>query len=293
MGFRKNILRNLIRRGMVVQTENGFELRRVWGPKPNYPNVIAYEPPSDQFVTIAGPCSVESPEQILALAEFVSNHGATHLRGGVFRAGTYPGNNFGYVDEILIAHYWGAARRFKLKNIIEVLDYDEESLAMVSKYCDCFQVGARSMQNYTLLRKLGKIGKPVFLKRHPGSTLDEWLGSAEHLLVAGCKEIYLIERGGSTHLNHVRWDLSLSLIPAVKALSKIPVICDASHGTGRRDLVVPMTLAGIAAGAGGILVEVHEHPEKSLSDSDQAIDPETFKKLMAKGQNVWEAVHQK
>lgn len=263
-----------------------FSFRRVWGPTPKYPAVMAYQPPSDKFITIAGPCSVESPEQILALAEFVAKQGATHLRGGVFRAGTYPGANFGWVDEVLIAHYWGAARRFKLKNIIEVLDYSEDSLAMVAKYCDCFQVGARSMQNYSLLRKLGKMKKPVFLKRNPGSTMDEWLGSAEHLLTAGCEELYLIERGGSTILNHVRWDLSLSLIPAVKALSKIPVICDASHGTGRRDLVPAMTLAGVAAGAGGVLIEVHETPEKSLSDADQALDPETFKKLMTKVKQV-------
>lgn len=267
-----------------------FSFRRVWGPAPRYPNVMAYTPPSNKFVVIAGPCSVESPEQILSLAEFVSKQGATHLRGGVFRAGTYPGANFGWVDIGLIQQYWGAAKRFKLQNIIEVLDYTEESLTSILPWADCFQIGARSMQNYSLLRKVGALGKPVFLKRNPGSTMDEWLGSAEHLLVAGCKELYLIERGGSTNLNHVRWDLSLSLIPAIKSLSKVPVICDASHGTGRRDLVPAMTLAGVAAGAGGILIEVHETPEKSFSDPDQAIDPETFKKLMTKVNQVRDIV---
>lgn len=262
--------------------ENEFAFKRLWGPVPKYPSVLAYEPKSTEFITIAGPCSVESPEQILAMAEFVSKQGATHLRGGVFRAGTYPGKNFGYVEETLIAHFWAAAKRFKLKNIIEVLDYNEHMVDMVAKYADCFQVGCRQMQNYTLLRTLGSWKKPVFLKRHPGSTLDEWLGAAEHLLTGGCEEIYLIERGSVSHVNHVRWDLSLSMIPAIKALTKVPVICDASHGTGRRDLVMPMALAGVAAGAGGILVEVHEDPQNSLSDPEQALDTETFKVLMKK-----------
>jgi len=271
--------------------ESEFDFKRVWGPTPKYPSVLAYQPKSSEFVTIAGPCSVESPEQILTMAEFVSKQGATHLRGGVFRAGTYPGKTFGYVDEVLIAHFWAAAKRFKLKNIIEVLDYSEDKLALVDKYADCFQVGCRQMQNYTLLRKLGAFKKPVFLKRHPGSTIDEWLGAAEHLLVGGVEEVYLIERGSSTHLSHVRWDLSISVIPTIKGLTKIPVICDASHGTGRRDLVPSMALAGVAAGAGGILVEVHEQPNKSLSDAEQAIDPQTFKALMTKVNQIKEIVN--
>ena len=260
--------------------KNEFAFKRVWGPAPRYQRVIDYKPKNNDFVMIAGPCSVESPEQILAMAEFVAKHGATHLRGGVFRAGTYPGQNFGYVDELLIAHYWGAAKRFGLKNIIEVLDYTEHKMDLVSKYADCFQVGCRQMQNYTLLRTLGLYKKPVFLKRSVGSTIDEWLGAAEHLLAGGCEEIFLIERGGSSHHTHVRWDLSLSIIPAIKAITDVPVICDPSHGTGRRDLVKPMALAGVAAGAAGLLVEVHENPEKSLSDPEQALDTETFKVLM-------------
>lgn len=267
-----------------------FAFKRVWGPTPKYPLVMAYEPPNKEFITIAGPCSVENAEQIHKMADFVGRYGATHLRGGVFRAGTYPGKNFGYVEKELIQHYFGAAKFAKLKNVIEVLDYQDHALDMVAGLCDVFQVGCRQMQNYTLLRKLGQYGKPVFLKRHPGTTLDEWLGAAEHLLTGGVQELYLIERGSSTHLNHVRWDLSLSLIPAVKSLTKIPVICDASHGTGRSDLVEPMTLAGVAAGAGGILVEVHETPEKSLSDAEQAIDPEAFKRLINKVTRIREVV---
>lgn len=230
---------------------------------------------------IAGPCSVETPEQILRTAAKVAPH-ATHLRGGVFRAGSYPGKKFGIVENELLRRYYLAAIDNGLENIIEVLDYNRWSLYQLGKNCSAFQVGARQMQNYTLLRTLGEFQKPVFLKRHPGSTLDEWLGAAEHLLTGGVKELYLIERGSVSHLNHVRWDLSISLIPAVKALTRIPVIVDASHGTGRRDLVEPMTLAGVAAGAGGILVEVHEDPTNSLSDPEQAITPDAFEKLMEK-----------
>lgn len=258
---------------------NQFAKRRQWGPSPSYPNVEAYEAKSN-FVVISGPCSVESPEQIHQIAPKLKASGATHLRGGVFRAGTYPGKTFGYRDESLLNAYHVAAKLNGLENIIEVLDYSESAIDFVARYCTAFQVGARQMQNYTLLRLLGAYDKPVFLKRHPGATLDEWLGAAEHLLTGGVKEVFLIERGSSTHANHVRWDLSLSMIPAVRAISKIPVIVDASHGTGRRDLVSPMTLAGVAAGAAGILVEVHESPEHSLSDPDQAITPEQFDQLM-------------
>jgi len=258
-----------------------FAKRRTWGPEPRFPLVEAYVPPSDKFVVISGPCSVESSEQIKKIAILVASE-ATHLRGGVFRAGTYPGKKFGIVDTELLRAYQEAAVNNGLSNIIEVLDYNKWSLYQLSKHCSAFQVGARQMQNYTLLRTLGDFGKPVFLKRHPGSTLDEWLGAAEHLLTGGVTELYLIERGSVSHLNHVRWDLSISMIPAVKAITRIPVIVDGSHGTGRRDLVEPMTLAGVAAGAGGILVEVHEDPVNSLSDPEQAITPDAFMRLMNK-----------
>lgn len=269
-----------------------FNTKRTWGPTPNYPLVSKYIPPQTQnrFTVIAGSCSVETPEQIVRIAKIVRSMGATHLRGGVFRTGTYPGKSFGWVDKELINAFHLAANTNGMQNIIEILDYSEDSLNFILPYADCVQVGARQMQNYTLLRKLGATGKPVFLKRHPGATLDEWLGAAEHVLTAGCTELYLIERGSSTNANHVRWDLSISMIPAVQYLSAIPMICDASHGTGRSDLVVPMTLAGVAAGANGILVEVHEDPLNSLSDSDQAIPPEAFRYLMNKVTVIKEVV---
>lgn len=261
-----------------------FAHRRHWGPIQYYPNVPAYKPPHTGFTVISGPCSVEDPAQILTLAEFVKTCGATHLRGGVFRAGTYPGKNFGWIDAGLIEHFHAAAEINGLQNIIEILDYTDESLNFILPHADCVQVGTRQMQNYTLLKKLGACGKPVFLKRSIGSTTDEWLGAAEWVLSAGCRELYLIERGSSTYHNDVRWTPTFHTIPSVQSICNIPVIFDASHSTGRRDFVSPMALAGVAAGANGLLVEVHHNPEKSISDPDQAITPKDFKILMSK---VW------
>ena len=258
-----------------------FALRRQWGPVPRYERVKYYDG-RQPFITIAGPCSVESEDQINTLSDIVAANGATHLRGGVFRAGTYAGDNFGWVDRELIKAYHEAANRNGLKNIIEVLDiHDTEFLEWnVFPFADCLQIGARQMQNYTLLKVAAQTGKTIFLKRHPGSTLDEWLGSAEYILKYGGYPV-LIERGSSTHATHVRWDLSISMIPAVHAINpNMPIVVDGSHGTGRRDLVPSMTLAGVAAGANGCLVEVHTDPKNSLSDADQAIDPTTFQQLM-------------
>lgn len=269
-----------------------FSHNREWGPTPNYPLVKEYKRPNDDFVIISGSCSVESDYQVNSIARMVKHAGATHLRGGVFRAGTYPkqGAHFGWVDQELIKSFHEAAKSNGLKNIIEVLDYSEESFDKIVNFCDVFQVGARSQQNYSLLRKLGQYGKPVFLKRNTGCTVDEWLGSAEHLLIGGVKELYLIERGSSTLHNDVRWTPCIHTIPSVKSICDIPVIMDASHGTGRSDLVEPVTLAGVAAGASGILVETHEDPEMSLSDKEQAITPNEFQLLMKKVSKVREAI---
>lgn len=267
-----------------------FAMKRTWGPEPKYPNVINYQHPNSGFVVIAGPCSVESIQQIHTVSKIVARHGASHLRGGLFRAGTYPGKSFGLVDDLLLEAFQKAARENGLKSIIECLDYSDDALAEIDQYADCFQIGCRSMQNYTLLRKIAERGKPVFLKRNQGATIDELLGSCEHLLAGGAKEIYIIERGSSTNAKHVRWDLSISMIPAVQAITKIPILVDGSHGTGRRDLVEPMNLAGVASGANGMLVEVHPDPEKSLSDADQAISFDSYIKLMSKVNKIREAL---
>lgn len=255
----------------MIMPGDKFGERRTWGPEPRYPKVRSYRPTSnDGPIVVAGPCSVESEEQIDAIMAELSKWHVSYIRGGVFRAGTYPGESFGMIPVALLDYFHRAAHAIGCKVVLEVLDYRKESLDLYEKYSDAYQVGARHMQNYTLLRLLGRSGRRVFLKRHHGATLDEFLGAAEHLLTGGNCHPVLVERGGVTHLNHVRWDLSISLIAAVRALTAMPIIVDASHGTGRRDLVLPMTLAGMAAGASGFLVEVHPNPVKSLSDADQA-----------------------
>jgi 3-deoxy-7-phosphoheptulonate synthase len=257
---------------------------------PKYDLVKNYKRPSDDFVIIGGPCSVESEWLIYKMAKIVKRFGATHLRGGVFRAGTYPGKNFGWVDIELIKFYSKVARENDLKNIIEVLDYSEESFDLIKDHCDVFQVGARSQQNYSLLRKLGQYDKPVFLKRNTGCTVDEWLGSSEHLLAGGVKELYLIERGSSTFHNDVRWTPCIHTIPSVKSICDIPVIIDASHGTGRSDLVESITLAGVAAGAGGVLIETHITPHLSMSDAEQAVSPKKFATIIKKINKIREVL---
>jgi 3-deoxy-7-phosphoheptulonate synthase len=261
-----------------------FNKKRTWGPTPNYPLVEKYVRktfPNNKLIVIGGPCSIESTEQVATIISEIKRS-ISFFRGGVFRAGTFPGKNFGWIDEELIANYYEIVKNHEKQNIIELLDYSDESFKMINKYADCFQIGCRQMQNYTLLRKAGATGKPVFLKRHPGSTLDEFLGAAEHVLTAGCEELYLIERGSFTGLNHVRWDLSISMIPAIKLITQIPILVDSSHGTGRADLVERMAMAGVAAGADGVLIEAHPDPKNSLSDADQAIDLFTFNDLIFK-----------
>lgn len=264
-----------------------FSKKRVWGPTPRYPSVEGYKRPNNDFVVIAGPCSVESELQIMRMAEIVAKGGATHLRGGVFRAGTYPPSHFGWISQETIKIFHKAAKENGLKNIVEILEYSKETIDFMKEYADCFQIGARAQQHYNLLETISSCHKPTFLKRNTGCTVDEWLGSAEYLLQhGGLKEIYLIERGSSTFHNDVRWTPTPHVIPSVKSICDIPVIMDASHSTGRRDLVPPMALAGVAAGAGGVLIEVHDNPEQSLSDAEQAIDPSTFYKLIKKIKNV-------
>lgn len=269
---------------------NEFSKRRSWGPMPNYPLVESYKRPNENFIIIAGPCSFESVEHCYKMASIVESEGATHYRSGVFRAGTYGSKTFGWIDKSLIKEYYSISKSVGLKNIIEVLEYSEQTLEFISNNCDVFQVGARAQQHYQLLRTLGQYNKPIFLKRNTGCTVDEVLGSCEHLLLGGAKEIYIIERGSSTFHTDVRWTPVPHIIPSIKSICDIPVIFDASHSTGRRDLVPTMTLAGVASGADGVLIEVHDNPEKSLSDSDQAIDPSTFNKLMTKINKVREAI---
>lgn len=257
-----------------------FSNRRHFGPTPKYDLVREYKRPNNDFIFIAGPCSFETTAMSYEAAEFISKHGATHMRSGVFRAGTYGSQKFGWIDRALIKEYQSSAHRYGLKNVIEVLDYRD--LDWVVEYADVLQIGCRSMQSYALVRAVASTGKPVFLKRHPGSKVDEWLGAAEHALIAGCKDLSLIERGSSTYHDDVRWTPTIHTIASVASITQLPVIFDPSHSCGRRDMVPALALAGVAAGASGLLVETHVNPPASLSDPEQAISYIDFEKLASK-----------
>ena len=230
-----------------------------------------------EVIAMAGPCSVESREQVGIVARAVAGSGARVLRGGAFKPRTSPYAFQGHGEEAL---RWmrEAADANGLAVISEVMDL--RTIEMMMGYVDCLQVGARNMQNYDLLRELGKVRKPVLLKRGLSATIEEWLLSAEYILAGGNTQVVLCERGIRTFENATRNTLDLSAIPVVKKRSHLPIVVDPSHGTGRRDKVIPMARAAVAAGADGLLIEVHNNPEKALSDGAQSLYPEQFDKLM-------------
>ena len=236
---------------------------------------------------MAGPCSVESKDQVLEAAVPVKEAGATFLRGGAFKPRTSPYTFQGLGEEGL--SYLAHAREVTgLPVITEVLD--PRDLDVVFRYTDVLQIGARNMQNFKLLTEVGKLNKPVLLKRGMSATIQEFLLSAEYIASEGNRKIILCERGIRTYETETRNTLDLSAVPVLKQLSHLPVFIDPSHGTGRWDLVAPMALAGIAAGADGLLIEVHPHPEVALSDGPQSLKPEKFAALMKDLKRVAEAV---
>jgi 3-deoxy-7-phosphoheptulonate synthase len=251
--------RNFRPEGTVVKFANGLE---VGGPK---------------VVVMAGPCSVESREQMHAVSEQIAKAGARALRGGAFkpRSSPYSFQGMGLEGLKLLRE---AGDRFNLLVISEVMEISQIPIMM--PYIDIFQVGARNMQNFNLLRELGKIRKPVLLKRGIAATLEELLLSAEYLLAGGNYEIILCERGIRTFETYTRNTMDISAIPIIHKLSHLPMTADPSHGTGRRDKVAPMARASVAAGADALLIEVHHQPEKALSDGAQSLYPEQFAKLM-------------
>jgi 3-deoxy-7-phosphoheptulonate synthase len=236
---------------------------------------------------MAGPCSVESREQVLEAAIPVKEAGGTFLRGGAFKPRTSPYSFQGLAEEGLeyLAH---ARKQTGLPVITEVLDVRD--LELVERYTDILQIGARNMQNFKLLTEVGKINKPVLLKRGMSATIQEFLLSAEYIAAEGNRKIILCERGIRTYETETRNTLDLSAVPVLKRLSHLPVFVDPSHGTGKWDLVAPMALAGVAAGADGLLIEVHPHPEVALSDGPQSLKPEKFAALMRTLKGVAEAV---
>ena len=229
-------------------------------------------------VVAAGPCSVESREQIMAVAEAVSKAGAKILRGGAFKPRTSP-YAFQGLGEKGLEMMREAADRFGLFTVSEVMDPSQ--IEMMGRYADIYQVGARNMQNYPLLRALGEVRKPVLLKRGMSATMEELLLSAEYILSGGNYNVILCERGIRTFETYTRNTFDLAAIPVIQKLSHLPMWADPSHGTGRRDKVPPMARAAVAAGADGLLIEVHNDPEHALSDGAQSLEPSAFTQLMA------------
>lgn len=231
----------------------------------------------NQVSVIAGPCSVESEEQIMIIAELVKKSGVKILRGGAFKPRSSPYSFQGLGEEGLKL-LRKAADEFGLLVITEVLE--NSKIDLIYKYTDIFQVGARNMQNYSLLKELGTAKKPVMLKRGLSATVEDWLMSAEYILSNGNAEVFLCERGIRTFETYTRNTFDISAIPVVHKRSHLPVFADPSHATGLRDKVIPMARAAVAAGADGLMVEVHHDPEKALSDGPQALLPNQFEEMM-------------
>jgi 3-deoxy-7-phosphoheptulonate synthase len=241
----------------------------------------------ERVVVMAGPCSVESREQIERSAEIVAAAGAAVIRGGAFKPRSSP-YSFQGLGEDGLRMLREAADRRGLLVVSEVMEIAQ--IPLVAQYSDILQVGARNMQNFNLLRELGKQRKPVLLKRGIAATIEELLLSAEYILSGGNYDVILCERGIRTFETYTRNTMDISAIPVVKKLSHLPIVGDPSHGTGRRDKVAPMARAAVAAGADGLIVEVHPDPDRALSDGAQSLRPEQFEELMGQLRMIAPAV---
>jgi 3-deoxy-7-phosphoheptulonate synthase len=254
------------------------QVSREWRPENT---IVTIAPGVDvggnEVVIMAGPCSVESEEQIVLAARQVKAAGASCLRGGAFKPRSSP-YSFQGLGEIGLKYLATARRETGLAIVTEAMD--EQGAELVAEYADCIQIGARNMQNYSLLKFVGTLGKPVLLKRGLAATINDLLLSAEYILANGNKDVILCERGVRTFDPATRNMFDLTAIPIVQQLSHLPIVADPSHGTGIRDLVLPMARAAVAAGANGILVEVHPNPERALSDGAQSLYPEQFAQLV-------------
>ena len=240
----------------------------------------------DELAIIAGPCAVESREQAFAIAEVVKRSGAKFFRGGAFKPRTSPYAFQGLGEEALkimadIRDTYG------LKIVTEAID--ESSVDLVERYADVIQIGAR-MQNFSLLKRAGRSKLPVLLKRGLSATLDEWLLAAEYIMAEGNYQVVLCERGVRTFAQHTRNTMDLAAIPAVRRISHLPVIVDPSHGTGKNYMVTPLARAGVAVGADGLIVEVHDHPDRALSDGAQALTLDQYETLVAEVRAIHEVI---
>jgi 3-deoxy-7-phosphoheptulonate synthase len=240
------------------------------------------------LTVMAGPCSIESEQQIHQTAKLVAAAGANILRGGAFKPRTSPYDFQGLGEEGL-RYMHQAAQLYNLASVTEVMD--AKDIDLIASYVDIIQIGARNMQNFSLLKQLGKINKPVLLKRGLSATYMEFLMAAEYILQAGNPHVILCERGIRTFETYARNTLDIAAIPILQELTHLPIIVDPSHGTGIRNAVSPMACAAVAAGAHGIMIEVHPEPDKSLSDAQQTISPEMFNDMMAKLRLIGQAVN--
>ena len=231
----------------------------------------------EEIVVMAGPCAVESHDQLQEAAAAVKKSGAKFLRGGAFKPRTSPYDFQGLGEEGLKL-LRQVADEFNMKVVTEIVDKDDVDL--ISEYADILQVGARNMQNFQMLKALGKCKKPIMLKRGLSATISEWLNAAEYIMNDGNEQVIFCERGIRTYETFTRNTLDLSAVVAIKELSHLPVIVDPSHGTGRRKMVAPMAKAAVAAGADALIIEVHPHPEAAWSDGDQSLTPQDFDDLM-------------
>lgn len=263
----------------VVRISEPFKLAsRTFKPNDTVITIGDLKIGGDEVIVMAGPCSAENPAQVDATAAAVKRAGAKVLRGGAFKPRSSPYSFQGH-GEAGLQMLRDAGDKYQLKVISEVMDVSQ--IELIGKYCDIYQVGARNMQNFTLLRELGKVRKPVMLKRGLSSTIEEWLMSAEYILSGGNNDVMLCERGIRTFETATRNTFDVSAIPVVKKMSHLPVVADPSHGAGRRDMVASMARAAVAAGADGLIIEVHNDPDRALSDGAQSMFPDQFERLLS------------
>jgi 3-deoxy-7-phosphoheptulonate synthase len=235
------------------------------------------------LAVIAGPCAIENRDQAFAVAERVARAGAQFFRGGAYKPRTSP-YTFQGLGEAGLRIMAEIRDRFGMKIITEAID--NESLELVAEYADVIQIGARNMQNFSLLKRAGRAKKPVMVKRGMSATLEEFLMAAEYVMSEGNYQVILCERGVRTFADHTRNTLDLSIVPAVQRLSHLPIVVDPSHGTGKRNKVTPMSRAAVAVGADGLIVEVHNQPDMALSDGAQSLYPEQFEELMVQVRQI-------
>jgi len=272
----------------VMPVQQPFKLAsREIRPEPTEVRVNGVTVGGQRVIVMAGPCSVESEPQILEVAEAVKQAGASILRGGAYKPRSSPYAFQGLKEEGL-RYLKEAKKRTGLPVVTEVLE--TESVELVAEYADILQIGARNIQNFTLLRRVGEMGKPVLLKRGMATSIQEFLLSAEYILSAGNPNVILCERGIRTFETATRFTLDLNAVPVLKKLSHLPVVVDPSHGTGHWDLVAPMAKGAVACGADGLIIEVHPRPEEALSDGPQSLKPSKFAQLMRELRPVAEAV---